>query len=83
MHGPRCSNCDTAIGADARFCQHCGQKTRYGARTVRDIVQEVAGRDYASDGRLLLTLCSPLVPGRLTQDWFAGRQQRYLGPLRR
>jgi hypothetical protein len=58
MHGPRCSNYDITIGADARFCPHCGQTTRYGPRTLRDMVQEVAGRDYASDGRLLLTLRS-------------------------
>jgi hypothetical protein len=66
----------------AHFCPACGQKTRFGPRRLRDIVQEVLGRDDASDGRLRLTLKALAVPGKLTAEWFAGRQQRYLGPAR-
>jgi hypothetical protein len=66
----------------ARFCPHCGQRTVYGPRSLREAVQEVVGRDYSPDGRLWLTLRRLAAPGALTADWFAGRQQRYLGPMR-
>jgi hypothetical protein len=77
-----CSNCGAALPPGARFCPQCGQRTRYGPRSLREGVQEVVGRDYSPDGRLGLTLRRLFVPGALTADWFAGRQQRYLGPMR-
>jgi hypothetical protein len=77
-----CSNCGAALPPEARFCPQCGQRTRYGPRSLRELVQEVVGRDYSPDGRLGLTLRRLFVPGALTADWFAGRQQRYLGPMR-
>jgi hypothetical protein len=46
------------------------------------MLQDIAGRDFAPDGRLGLTLKALLIPGELTVEWFAGRQQRYLGPVR-
>lgn len=77
-----CTNCGAELPPDARFCPRCGQRSRYGPRSLRESVQEVVGRDYSPDGRLLLTWRRLFVPGALTADWFAGRQQRYLGPMR-
>lgn len=77
-----CTNCEHALPADARFCSHCGQKTLYAPRTLREIAQSAFGRDFTPDGRLWLTLRALVVPGKLTEDWIQGRQQRYLGPMR-
>lgn len=79
---PACSNCAHPLPPQARFCPQCGQRTRFGPRSLRETVQEVLGRDYSPDGRLWLTLRRLVQPGALTADWFAGRQQRYLGPMR-
>lgn len=80
--GGSCANCGQSLAAAARFCSGCGQRTRYGPRSLRETVQDVLGRDYTPDGRLWLTLKALAVPGKLTAEWFAGRQQRYLGPAR-
>jgi hypothetical protein len=49
---------------------------------MRALVQSTLGRDFAPDGRLSLTLRRLVKPGRLSQDWVEGRQQRHLGPMR-
>jgi Protein of unknown function (DUF3667)/zinc-ribbon domain len=77
-----CSNCAAPLPPEARFCPQCGQRTQHGPHSLREAVQAVVGRDYSPDGRLWLTLRRLVVPGALTADWFAGRQQRYLGPMR-
>jgi hypothetical protein len=77
-----CPNCGTPLPSAARYCPHCGQRTQHGPRSLRESLQAIVGRDYSPDGRLWLTLRRLAVPGALTADWFAGRQQRYLGPMR-
>ncbi|MFN9478357.1 MAG: DUF3667 domain-containing protein [Betaproteobacteria bacterium] len=77
-----CPNCSAAICSGDHYCSACGQKTRYRPRSLRAMLQDIAGRDFAPDGRLGLTLKALLIPGELTVEWFAGRQQRYLGPVR-
>lgn len=76
-----CQNCQTPM--QGPFCYQCGQheKTslRHAGLLLRDILHDV----FNLDSRAVRTL-QPLLfrPGFLTQEYFAGRRQRYVPPLR-
>ncbi|MFZ5842210.1 MAG: DUF3667 domain-containing protein [Pseudomonadota bacterium] len=76
-----CQNCQTPM--QGPFCYQCGQheKTslRHAGLLLRDILHDV----FNLDSRAVRTL-KPLLfrPGFLTQEYFAGRRQRYVPPLR-
>lgn len=76
-----CQNCQTPM--QGPFCYQCGQheKTslRHAGLLLRDILHDV----FNLDSRAVRTL-KPLLfkPGFLTLEYFAGRRQRYVPPLR-
>lgn len=76
-----CQNCQTPMHGP--FCYQCGQHERSSLRhaglLLRDILHDVLNLD----SRAVRTL-KPLLlkPGYLTQEYFAGRRQRYVPPLR-
>ena len=76
-----CLNCKTPM--QGPFCYQCGQHERVSVRhfglLLRDIIHDV----FEMDSRLVRTL-KPLLfrPGFLTIEYFAGRRQRYVPPLR-
>lgn len=76
-----CLNCKTPM--QGPFCYQCGQHERVSVRhfglLLRDIIHDV----FEMDSRLVRTL-KPLLfrPGFLTVEYFAGRRQRYVPPLR-
>ena len=79
--GRRCRNCDAVAEGD--YCPACGQATALHPPTVREFAHEFLGHYIAVEGPLWRTLAALLLtPGRLTVDWFAGRRQRYIAPLR-
>jgi len=76
-----CLNCKTPM--QGPFCYQCGQHERLSIRhfglLLRDIIHDV----FDLDSRMVRTL-KPLLtkPGFLTNEYFAGRRQRYVPPLR-
>lgn len=79
--GRRCRNCEAL--AERAYCAACGQATALHPPTVREFLHEFLGHYVAFEGPLWRTLKALLLrPGRLTADYFAGRRQRYIGPLR-
>lgn len=76
-----CLNCKTPMLGP--FCYQCGQHERLSIRhfglLLRDIIHDV----FDLDSRMVRTL-KPLLtkPGFLTNEYFAGRRQRYVPPLR-
>lgn len=79
--GGACRNCDAP--APGNFCPNCGQSTTLHPPTAFEFVHEFLGHYVAIEGPLLRTLKALFVtPGRLTADYFAGRRQRYIPPLR-
>jgi hypothetical protein len=76
-----CPSCGAALVGD--YCHLCGEK-RPGARdlTVRHFVGDAAQELTSLDSKLFRTLTSLLFrPGRLTNEWVAGRRVPYLKPL--
>ncbi len=77
----RCRNC--GVDASGNFCANCGQSTTLHPPTVVEFLHEFLGHYVAFEGPLVRTLQALLlVPGRLTADYFVGRRQRYIPPLR-
>ena len=76
-----CPSCGAPLAGD--FCQRCGEK-RPEARdlTVRHFVADAARELLSLDSKLFRTLWALLFrPGRLTNEWVAGRRVPYLKPL--
>jgi Protein of unknown function (DUF3667) len=71
-----CPNCDTPLALEPppRYCPQCGQ-----------IVRPLAPRAFVCDaaGRYTRSLVALVAhPGQLTNEFIAGRRERYLPPLR-
>lgn len=79
-----CRNCGAPLAQPRpHYCGHCGQETSLKPPTVGEYLQQFGGSYVAMEGALWRTLLLLLFrPGRLTQEYFAGRKRRYVLPLR-
>ncbi|MGQ0642819.1 MAG: DUF3667 domain-containing protein [Gemmatimonadaceae bacterium] len=76
-----CLNCDAPLSGP--YCASCGQKQGPNAPTLREFLHETTAELTDLEGRVPRTLLTLLrEPGRLTQDFLAGRRSRWLPPLR-
>ena len=80
VDGDSCCNCGTVL--QGKYCHLCGQRKRH----LRPKLQEFLGVLWedlvAVDARLLRSLKGLFLPGKLTTEWLAGRQQQHLNPGR-
>ncbi len=79
---PDCLNCGYVLPEDANLCPRCGQKRTTGRVKLWDVWMEWVDSTFSIDARLLWTLFFLLNPGKLTNEYFAGRHIRYWTPLR-
>jgi hypothetical protein len=76
-----CKNC--AAPLSGRFCVNCGQAASVHVPTTRELLHELLEGLTHSDSRLWRTLKSLwFKPGRLTEEFIAGRRAAYLPPFR-
>ena len=78
--GP-CPNCGAPL--QGAYCHSCGQPKKGMIRPLSGIMADVVDSVFNIDSRILRTV-GPLLflPGRLTNDYFAGRRTRYVTPFR-
>ena len=77
----RCLNCGAAL--TGRYCAHCSQAADVHVPSTRELLHEALEGLTHSDSRLWSTLSLLwFVPGRLTQEFIAGRRAAYLPPFR-
>jgi hypothetical protein len=81
-NGNTCLNCSAPLPPDAVFCPQCGQKDKDTRVSFIKIVREALATLLNLDSALLRTLPGLLVPGKLTMEFFRGRQKRYMNPVR-
>ena len=76
-----CRNCGTALLGD--HCYACGQPLKGLVRPLGNLFGDLLDSVFNVDARILRTL-PPLLakPGFLTTEYFAGRQIRYVTPVR-
>jgi hypothetical protein len=77
----RCKNCDALLLG--RFCVNCSQAANVHVPTTRELMHELLEGITHSDSRLWRTLATLwFKPGKLTQEFVAGRRVAYLPPFR-
>lgn len=77
----RCLNCGAELAG--RYCAHCGQAADVHVPSTRELAHEALEGITHSDSRLWRTLFLLwFVPGKLTQEFVAGRRAAYLPPFR-
>jgi hypothetical protein len=77
----RCKNCDAELLG--RFCANCGQAADVHVPSTVELVHELLEGLTHSDSRLWRTLTYLwFKPGRLTQEFIAGRRVAFLPPFR-
>ncbi len=77
----RCKNCDAVLLG--RFCVNCSQAANVHVPTTKELVHELLEGITHSDSRLWRTLTTLwFKPGKLTEEFVAGRRVAYLPPFR-
>jgi hypothetical protein len=77
----RCKNCDAMLLG--RFCANCSQAADVHVPTTRELLHELLEGITHSDSRLWRTLTTLwFKPGKLTEEFVAGRRVAYLPPFR-
>lgn len=77
----RCRNCGAALFG--RYCADCSQPADVHVPSTHEIVHEVLEGLTHSDSRLWRSLkCLWFYPGKLTQEFIAGKRASYLPPFR-
>lgn len=77
-----CLNCSASLPEDAIYCPQCGQKDKDTRVSFSKIVKEALLALLNLDTALLRTLLNLFIPGKLTIEFFRGRQKRYMNPVR-
>lgn len=78
-----CNNCQLPIKETDKYCHACGQKNTSGKVTVRGLLNEFVDNYLHLNTKLPRTLFALFFkPGKLTQEYFAGKHQAYLRPVR-
>lgn len=76
-----CKNCDAVLLG--RFCANCSQAANVHVPTTMELVHELLEGITHSDSRLWRTLTTLwFKPGKLTEEFVAGRRVAYLPPFR-
>lgn len=78
-----CSNCQHMLGEADNFCAQCGQENTTKVVSFGTLVYEVVSDFVSWDSRWFQTVVPFLfLPGRLTNEFIAGKRVRYMPPLR-
>lgn len=77
-----CLNCDSALSVDAKYCVQCGQKVKAQRSSVAELLSDAFSNITNLDNALWQTVKVIWQPGKLTQEYFAGRRKNYITPIR-
>jgi hypothetical protein len=79
-----CANCHCQLAPGDRYCAQCGQSVQRHVPTLFEFAHEFLSHYIALERGVLWSSLAVLFlrPGRLALEYFAGRRQRYVPPLR-
>lgn len=77
-----CPNCGTPLPPAFEYCPTCGQENHELKVPFRHFAYELVEGLLHFDTKVWNTLRTMLRPGRITQDFLAGKRARYVPPVR-
>lgn len=77
-----CENCSAPLQESDRFCGACGQRFAPGRVTLWQLINVFFSSIFNFDSRFYKTILGLLLPGKLTVDFFQGKRQPYIHPVR-
>ena len=81
MSDKNCENCNAVLTGP--YCSACGQHAHASARTLQALLHDVFHDLTHFEGRVWTSLKLLVTrPGRLTQEYFSGRRNRFAPPFR-
>lgn len=76
-----CKNCFYPLPYQAKFCAHCGQRDTDGKVRMRDLLIRFWNTTFHLESKFLRMVWQLLIPGKVTIEYFKGKQKRYPHPL--
>ncbi|QQR86335.1 MAG: DUF3667 domain-containing protein [Flavobacteriales bacterium] len=77
-----CPNCGNHLRHDDEFCSRCGQENHELRVPIGHLFFEFIESITHFDGKLWATLRAMAVPGKITDDYLAGKRARFVPPGR-
>ena len=77
-----CQNCYAPLKPHTKYCGSCGQKHSTKYVTFWQLISEGFSSLFNLDSRIFRTIFALFQPGELTTEYFKGRQQSYVHPVR-
>ena len=78
---PKCLNCGGKMPRKATFCPHCGQRNNQGKVSMKELLRRFWSNFSHLDSKFVKMCWQLLIPGKVTIEYFAGRQKRYPHPV--
>ena len=76
-----CLNCGEKMPRKAKFCPHCGQRNNKGKVSMNELLRRFWSNFSHLDSKFVIMCWQLLIPGKVTTEYFAGRQKRYPHPV--
>lgn len=77
-----CPNCGVSFSTADKFCTNCGQKASLPGLSLISIIKEYIDIVFNFEYRLWISFFHLFIPGKLSTQFFDGKRQKYLSPLR-
>ncbi|MDO8365588.1 MAG: DUF3667 domain-containing protein [Saprospiraceae bacterium] len=77
-----CRNCYHLLPYKAKFCAHCGQKDTDGRIGMKSLMGRIWNNTFHLEGKFIRTAWQLFLPGKVTTEFFKGKQDRYPHPIR-
>ncbi|MEZ5038979.1 MAG: DUF3667 domain-containing protein [Saprospiraceae bacterium] len=77
-----CPNCHYPLAKFGEYCSNCGQKYTNGKVPIWVFLHDLTEAIFNIDSKVFTTLFDLFKPGKLTIQFFKGRQKRYATPMR-
>jgi hypothetical protein len=77
-----CPNCGFSFDASNHFCPNCGQKSALPGLSLVSVIKEYVDIVFNFEYRVWISIFHLFIPGKLSTQFFEGKRQKYLSPLR-
>jgi len=77
-----CPNCGVSFSPADKFCTNCGQKASLPGLSLLSLIKEYIDIVFNFEYRLWISFSHLFFPGKLSTQFFEGKRQKYLSPLR-